>query len=185
MVISMDAETGYPKASRVYKQIAGRKGRNDGGRHLRRGGWRTHLERGYAYRSEQSDGGEIGTQVNVTVQRGGQELEFTITRAQIQAEYVEYRMLDNEVGYILISEFSTKCDEEFEAAAAQLQSQGMKRLVLDVRSNPGGYVDQAVNIADYCCRKGLSSPSETKTAKRRTTNPGCRSTGHSHGGAGQ
>lgn len=155
VVISMDAETGYPKASRVYKNSPAEKaGMMAGDIFVAVDGERISSEDTLTDLSNRMRG-EIGTQVNVTVQRGGQELEFTITRAQIQAEYVEYRMLDNEVGYILISEFSTKCDEEFEAAVAQLQSQGMKRLVLDVRSNPGGYVEQAVSIADMLLPEGV------------------------------
>lgn len=165
VVISKDADTGYPKASRVYKNSPAQKaGLMTGDVFVAVDGERVKSDDTLTALSNKMRG-EKGTQVTVTIQRGGKEMEFTITRAQIQAEYVEYHMLDSEVGYILISEFSTKCDEEFKAAVKDLQAQGMKRLVLDVRSNPGGYVDQAVHIADMLLPEGVVVSLKDKNGK--------------------
>jgi len=56
-------------------------------------------------------------------------------------------MYDNEIGYIKVSRFSANTFDEFVQALNKLKSQGMKKLVLDLRGNPGGYLDQAFKMA--------------------------------------
>jgi len=95
--------------------------------------------------------GKKGTKVQVTLLRKGQSklLDFTITRNKIPTYTVDATyMLDNQTGYIKVTRFGAKTYDEFRKGMEQLVSQGMKRMILDLRDNPGGYMDKAVKIAD-------------------------------------
>ncbi|MEX1056064.1 MAG: S41 family peptidase, partial [Rhodothermales bacterium] len=95
--------------------------------------------------------GAIGTAVDVTVKRRGarEALEFTLTRDRIPLFTVDTSyMLDDGTGYIRISRFSMETYKEFMQHMDSLQTQGMKRLVLDLRSNPGGIMEAAIQIVD-------------------------------------
>ncbi len=92
--------------------------------------------------------GTPGTDVNVTFLRGGEEITFTLTRAIINVNQVESTMLTDEVGLIAMYEFAGKGDEEFEAALNDLVAKGAKGLIVDLRDNPGGWVDAAQHIGD-------------------------------------
>ena len=92
--------------------------------------------------------GEAGTSVEITIERNGQEMSFTVQREEVHITYVTSRMLANNIGYIKIDEFSGSALEEYQQAGAQLQEQGMQAMILDLRDNPGGFVDYAVEIAD-------------------------------------
>ena len=92
--------------------------------------------------------GEAGTSVDITIERNGQEMSFTVQREEVHITYVTSRMLANNIGYIKIDEFSGSALEEYQQAVAQLQEQGMQAMILDLRDNPGGFVDYAVEIAD-------------------------------------
>ena len=93
--------------------------------------------------------GEIGQPVNITVRRGDQLLDFVIVRAQIHTNYVNSVMLEGNVGYISLYEFSGDCATEFENHLNALVEQGATSLIIDLRDNPGGWVDAAVTIADH------------------------------------
>ena len=75
-------------------------------------------------------------------------MSFTVQREEVHITYVTSRMLANNIGYIKIDEFSGSALEEYQQAVAQLQEQGMHAMILDLRDNPGGFVDYAVEIAD-------------------------------------
>ena len=92
--------------------------------------------------------GEAGTDVVITMLRDGELIDFTVTRRSITVEYVTYRMIDDEVGYILVSEFEEKTGEQFNAAITSLQKQGMKGLIVDLRGNPGGLYDVVCDMLD-------------------------------------
>ena len=64
-------------------------------------------------------------------------------------------MLENGIGYIQITEFQSKTDEQFEEMLQDLNEQGMKGLIVDVRSNPGGLLSSVVNLCDYILPEGL------------------------------
>ena len=101
--------------------------------------------------------GPKGTKVRVKNYRRGVEglLDFTITRDVIPTYSVDVAyMLDDQTGYIKLSKFSATTYKEFLAAARQLEKQGMKRLVFDLRGNTGGYLSAAVEIADEFLPKG-------------------------------
>ena len=101
--------------------------------------------------------GEEGTTVDLTVLRGDEhdKVELHITRRAIEAETVEYKMLDNNIGYISVSEFDQPTYNQFKTAIDELQSDGMKGLVIDLRDNPGGLLDTVVDMLDYMLPDGL------------------------------
>lgn len=92
--------------------------------------------------------GQVGEEVEVEVLRGDEYLTFTMPRAIIHVNRVEHMMLENDVGYIALYEFAGDCQAEVKNALEQLRSQGAKALVMDLRDNPGGWVDGALEIAD-------------------------------------
>lgn len=98
--------------------------------------------------------GEPGTPVNVQVQRGDQLLDFVVDRAVVHVNWVNSCMLDGDVGYISLYEFSGDCSPSFAVHLDNLMSQGAKALVLDLRDNPGGWVDDAQKVADMFLEEG-------------------------------
>ena len=98
--------------------------------------------------------GEPGTPVNVQVQRGDQLLDFVVDRAVVHVNWVNSYMLDGDVGYISLYEFSGDCSPSFAVHLDNLMSQGAKALVIDLRDNPGGWVDDAQKVADMFLEEG-------------------------------
>lgn len=92
--------------------------------------------------------GTPGTSVDVTFLRDGEEITFNLTRANITVNQVESTMLTEEIGLIAVYEFAGKVDEEFEEALNDLISRGAKGLIIDLRDNPGGWVDSAQQVGD-------------------------------------
>jgi carboxyl-terminal processing protease len=105
----------------------------------------------------QSLRGPRGSKVNVGVKRQNIDglIEFEITRDRIPLYSVDVSyMIDDEIGYIKISQFSRTTFKEYMEAAEKLNSQGMKKLILDLRGNGGGYMDASTNIADQFLEGG-------------------------------
>lgn len=98
--------------------------------------------------------GEVGTSVSITVLRDGAERSFTITRDLVLVKNVTSQMLEGSIGYITIAEFGSNVDKDFLAQLAELADQGAKGFVLDVRNNPGGYVNVMVNMLDALLPEG-------------------------------
>lgn len=95
--------------------------------------------------------GKAGTKVNVTIHRPGVSklLEYTIVRDKIPIYSVDaHFMIDDKTAYVSISRFSETTFDELYNSLKDLDSKGMKQLLLDLRGNPGGYLNQAVQIAD-------------------------------------
>ena len=119
--------------------------------------------------------GAKGTQVHLAVKRGAQKIDFTVTRDEIPNRSVDAGfMLNDKMGYIKVNRFSEKTYKEFmEKLDPMVEKQGMKDLVIDLRGNPGGYLQKAVDILNQFFKerdkmlvytKGLNSPkSEYKT----------------------
>ena len=110
--------------------------------------------------------GEEGTEVTLTMIRGEEELEFTMKRQMIEVPTIEYEMLSDQIGYIMISEFDGVTDEQFIAALEDLRSQEMKGLVIDLRNNGGGSVDSVCSIADALLPEGPIVYTEYKGEER-------------------
>lgn len=95
--------------------------------------------------------GKKGSKVKVSVKRSGEKelLDFTITRDKIPQNSVDVSfMVDEHTGFIKVSRFARRTYIEFRDALQSLTNQGMKRLILDLRDNPGGYMDRAIKMAD-------------------------------------
>lgn len=112
--------------------------------------------------------GVEGTKVKISVMREGEEkpLEFTITRQKIEVPTIEYQMLKDKIGYIIISEFDEITVTQFKQAIDKLEKEGMKGLIVDVRNNPGGLLDAVVKILDRLLPKGLIVYTEDKYGNR-------------------
>lgn len=112
--------------------------------------------------------GEAGTKVTITVIREGatDPIDIEVERQKIESPTVEYQMLDNDMAYIQITEFDLVTTEQFEEAYKQAQADGMKGLILDLRSNPGGNLSTVCDIARMILPKGLIVYTEDKYGKR-------------------
>ena len=90
------------------------------------------------------------TTIKVQVERQNKTLDFNITRETIEINPVPfYGMVDEEVGYISFIKFNGKASKEVKAAFLDLKSQGMKQLIIDVRHNPGGLLNEVINIVNF------------------------------------
>ncbi len=97
--------------------------------------------------------GEEGTKVEVEILRGTQNLKYEITREKVKVNQVESKILANNIGYIEFSSFDETTAEDFKTKFEEINKQGIKSLIIDLRNNGGGIVDQALEIADYIADK--------------------------------
>ena len=100
--------------------------------------------------------GPKGTQVTITIMRESfdKPKDFTITRDIIELKSVSYRLLNNNIGYIRLRQFQEDSAQEMEEALLDLEDQEVEALVLDLRSNPGGLLNAAVEVSDKFLEKG-------------------------------
>ena len=112
--------------------------------------------------------GEEGTKITVQYERDGKTDVMEVTRAQVEVPSVKYKMLDDAVGYVYLSEFSDNTKDQFEAAMADLESQGMKAVIYDLRFNGGGLVDSVTGILDDILPAGTTVYMEDKNGERTT-----------------
>jgi len=112
--------------------------------------------------------GEENTIVKITVMREGKSepIDISITRGQVEIPTIEHEMLKDNIGYISILEFDKITVDQYMAAINELEKQGMKGLVIDLRDNPGGLYDSAVKMLDRIIGKGLLVYTETKDGTR-------------------
>ena len=114
--------------------------------------------------------GPSGSKVSLDIQRQGfdKEIPFTITRAKIPIKSIDVAYMVNEdIGFIKISKFSRTTYEEFIAAINKLKKQGMKKIILDLRDNTGGYLDQVIGIInEFFSEKVLIVYTEGYNSKR-------------------
>ncbi|WP_312353646.1 S41 family peptidase [Aminipila sp.] len=101
--------------------------------------------------------GEAGTKVTVTINRAGQVKDIVIIREIVTTASISYEMLENKIGYMLISGFDSDVAKEFRMAKIALVNKGAESLIIDLRNNPGGYIEGAVEIADQLIPQGYIS----------------------------
>lgn len=111
--------------------------------------------------------GDKGTSVTLEVIRGTERLTFSAVRDAVEAKTVSYTLLDNNIGYLSISQFEEVTTKQFKADVEDLQSQGMKGLVIDIRNNPGGLLDTVVGMLKYMLPDGLIVYTEDKQGNRK------------------
>lgn len=93
--------------------------------------------------------GEEGSFVDIVVLRDGEEVNLHIQRRIVETTTVESKMMDEDTGYILVTQFENVTGDQFEAAVEDLEARGMKELIIDLRDNPGGVLDACVQMAAY------------------------------------
>lgn len=114
--------------------------------------------------------GEKGTEVELTVLRGEDADEVTVTavRDTVEAQTVEYEMLEDQIGYLAVSEFDSVTYGQYEEALEALSNQGMEGLVVDLRNNPGGNLNTVCDMLDLVLPEGTIVYMEDKEGKRQT-----------------
>ena len=112
--------------------------------------------------------GEEGTSVHLTIYRDGEDdyLEMDVMRRKIESPTVNYEMMDDDIGYIQITEFDEVTADQFAEALATVKGSGARGLILDLRSNPGGSLPVVVDIARAILPEGLIVYTEDKYGKR-------------------
>lgn len=112
--------------------------------------------------------GEEGTEVVLTIVREGESdyLKIPVTRRKVKNITVDYEMLDEETGYIQISEFDEVTVDQFADALATVKGSGMKGLIIDLRANPGGSLNAVLDIARMILPEGLIVYTEDKSGRR-------------------
>ena len=98
--------------------------------------------------------GEEGSTVELTVLRDGAEQTFSVIRQMIQVAVATGQMLENQIGFVQITNFDERCAQETLFEIEELLAQGAKALIFDVRFNPGGYKTELVEILDYLLPEG-------------------------------
>lgn len=96
-----------------------------------------------------------------------EELQLELECDEVKLEYVQSEMLENNIGYIRLSEFTESAVEQFKEAADTLQEQGMEKLIVDLRSNPGGLLDSVCDILDEVLPEGLIVYTEDRSGNRQ------------------
>ena len=167
--VSMDEVTNLPKISGVFKDSP-----------AERAGLRTN-DLLYMIGGEQTYGlslseavsrikGEENTKVDITVVRDGEQVELTAIRGKVETPTVETEMLDNGMGYLRITEFDDVTTNQYLSGIKELRDAGMKGLILDLRSNPGGNLSTVVAIAQNILPKGIIVYTEDKEGNRKDYN---------------
>jgi carboxyl-terminal processing protease len=116
--------------------------------------------------------GTPGTTVEVVFLRDNEEMTYTLERKTINVNRIDSMMLTDDIGYIYLYEFAGDCAEKFSEALTNLQDQGAKGLIIDLRDNPGGWVNDAQSIGDLFLDEGVLCYLEYKDGSReyyRTT----------------
>ena len=98
--------------------------------------------------------GEEGTKVSLIVERDNKQLSFEISRAKINTNPITIEKLKNGIGYLSLPSFDDETSKDFKEKVEELQKQAAKSLIIDLRNNGGGIVDEATKIADYILEKG-------------------------------
>lgn len=112
--------------------------------------------------------GEEGTAVDIEIIREGESepIKLTVERRKVEVPTISYEMLDNKVGYIQVTEFDEVTGTQFRGALSDLEEQGMKGLVIDLRNNPGGLLDTVCDMLDRMLPEGLIVYTEDKNGNR-------------------
>jgi len=120
--------------------------------------------------------GEEGTTVTIEVLRGTETKKYELKREKVKVNQVEGKVLSNNIGYINFTSFDETTADDFKAKFEELNKQGIKSLIIDLRNNGGGIVDQALQIADYVADKDSVllyevDKNNKKTVKKAKTDP--------------
>jgi carboxyl-terminal processing protease len=112
--------------------------------------------------------GPEGTQVTLTVRRGQDTKDYALTRSNIQLKTVTGKMLEGNIAYIRLSMFNEQTGADFARKYQELEQQGMKAIILDLRDNPGGLLGECVKVAGKLVPKGPIVSVVEKSGERVT-----------------
>lgn len=120
--------------------------------------------------------GQEGTGVQLTVLREQQELVIELTRRSILVEVASGKMVTDTIGYIQISNFNERCAQETLEIFKELEEQGAKAMIFDVRFNPGGYVSEMVDVLDFLLPAGVLFQTEDYAGRtaQETSDADCK-----------
>lgn len=126
--------------------------------------------------------GPKGSEVELTIQRRGRRFDVTVTRGEIPIQSVFSSMVDpeNKIGYIKITTFGEKTHHEVEKALNELQRQGMKSLLIDVRNNPGGSLRSAYKVSNFWIEDGLIVYTRGRAPRQNKDYPAVKENTQSH-----
>ncbi len=112
--------------------------------------------------------GVEGSSFTMTVIRGDdrKQMDLNLTRRSIEIQTVTSKMLNDGIGYVAVSQFDALTSAQFKSNIESLKSQGMKKLIVDLRGNPGGLLDQVVDMLDYILPEGLVLYTEDKNGNK-------------------
>jgi carboxyl-terminal processing protease len=99
--------------------------------------------------------GEIGSQVELTIQRGSSSFKVVLTREKIEVNPVSFEMKEDKIGYIKITDFNEHAIGKVKDAYDKILKSGGKGIIVDLRNNPGGYLSQALEIAEFFGPRGI------------------------------
>lgn len=114
--------------------------------------------------------GKNGTKVELVLRRDNKEINATMTRETVKEKTVYGKVLDDGSGYILIKSFEEGTSEEFETELSAFEKQGVKSMVIDLRDNGGGYIDEGIKMADRLLKEGTITYMEDVNGKRKYYN---------------
>lgn len=165
--ISQDTEVGYVQISKVMKNTPAEESGLLQGDYIYKVNGEDMFDKDSTYVVSKIKG-EEGTKVMITVLRETESdpLEIEVERRKIESPTVEYEMLDNGMAYLQIVEFDLVTTAQFETAYEQAKEDGMKGLIIDLRSNPGGNLSTVCDIARMILPKGLIVYTEDKYGER-------------------
>ena len=164
-VVSIDSQTNLPKLGTVFKKSP-----------AEQAGLRTN-DLVYKVDGEETYGkslsevvshirGEENTKVDLVLIRDGEQIEKTVVRGRVETPTVETQSYENGIGYLRITEFDDVTTKQFLDGMEELYQQGMKGLILDLRSNPGGNLSTVVEIGQNLLPEGLIVYAEDKEGRR-------------------
>ena len=105
--------------------------------------------------------GEEGTTVKLGIKRGEETFELEVERKRIEVSHIESKMLENNIAYIQVLDFDGGTAKEFKENYEDLKNQGATSLIIDIRGNGGGVVDEAIDMLEMICDKGSTLLIET------------------------
>ena len=165
--VMMDEETGYPLLTKIFKDSpASRAGLMDGDIV-----YAVDDENLFGYKLDEAVAlikGPENTNVKLTIYRENEPdyIDVTVTRGKVESPTVESEMKEDGIGYLQITEFDDVTTEQFYKAYDDLNAQGMKAMILDLRSNGGGNLDTVLKIGERMLPKGIITYTEDKAGKR-------------------
>ena len=114
--------------------------------------------------------GEEGTSVEITYGRKNREKTVSLVRAEVKELSVYADMLEDDYGYMQITSFEEETAKQFETELKNLENKGAKGVVIDLRNNPGGMMDQSIKIADMLLPEAMITYTEDRDGKKETYN---------------